>query len=139
MPRRLLNPFLGTIQVPSVASVGRNVALVDRVFDMCRDIAAAGGVVFADQALRCDVVAHDRSQSLLLFRIDEYKPATSAAFDELAVDLVAPAGRATWVLPSVFAGDDPLALDVLIKRVGFVAEGGSGSADEDAVAQPADG
>lgn len=136
-PRRLLNPFVGKVLVPSVESVGRNEELADRVFDMCHDI--AGGIPEAGLALRCDVVPNDRDQSLLLFRIDKYNPATSAAFDEMAANLIGPAGRATWVLPSIFTDDDPLAFGVLIKRVGYVPEDAPTPDDEDDIAQAADG
>ena len=136
-PRRLLNPFVGKVLVPSVESVGRNEELTDRVFDMCHDI--VGEVPEASLVLRCDVVPNDHDQSLLLFRIDKYNPATTTAFDEMAANLIGPTGQATWVLPSIFTNNDPLALSVLIKRVDYVPEDAPTPDDKDDIAQTADG
>lgn len=117
-PYRARNVYFGHLEIPDILGIGRHANLVERAFAMAEAVAAAGGSEAASPQVRIDGVDLDTRQSLLLMRIERYMPITRKHY----VD-VASGANVTHELTFVMAAertDDPLATEVLTKRVGFV-------------------
>ena len=111
----------GPPRPPEVAGIGRDERFAQRVFDLAERVAEQGGVDSVNRAERIDAIGVDREQRLFIVRLDEYTPITRSDYERLAADPLTSAQIGVWLASNTQS--DPLSLESLKRRIGFVEAG----------------
>ncbi len=122
----------GGLALPTIPPIGRSAELVDAVFARAEKAQKDGSIAPALMAERCGAVAVDRRLSLVVFRIEEYKPITQKDYEQFARS----ADPSRWLSNDLELDgkQQPLSVESLKSRLGFVEEG-DGSKDKDEKAE----
>ncbi len=120
--KREMDFMFGTgLQVPTIPTIGQNEGFVDHVFETAEKAIKDGSLEGVAAADRIGAAALPERLSLVVYRIDLFKPITR---NELEMIVARPqigefAGR-TFFRPTEESAN-PLSVEALSKRVGFVA------------------
>ena len=128
-PRRQSNQQTGELALPYVLGIGRDEKFVDGVFAL---VDKAGGPALNGLAAekRVGTVALDSSFSLVLIRLEEYKPLTKSQFEAKSRGGFAAAQAATQLMSGT-EQTDPFTVEALSKRVKYVPKHGKDDEKDD--------
>jgi hypothetical protein len=120
VPRRDIGGQGGLV-APSVEGIGQSDAFIGELFAVAELANESGSIEQASPADRMGAVGIDGKLSLALFELKAYQPMTRSQFATLA----SLPRVSSWVNQTLLAGngENPLSVEMLSKRVGYVPYG----------------
>lgn len=108
--------------VPAISGIGRDRALIDEAFALARALSERGPIDEIDPGERIVVAAIDSRFILAILELGEYDPVTRTQYERAATDPDTRFSVGFSLLPP--DTDDPLSLERVQRRVGYVPAGG---------------
>jgi hypothetical protein len=121
--KRELDFRRGGLNVPNVPPLGQSEPFVDQVFETAEKAVKDGSLEGVPAADRVGAVAVDKRMSIVLYRVDLFKPISRMALESEAARPLASMMVARGLTPMEDPTARPLSIESLAKRTGFVREG----------------
>ncbi len=134
-PKRGVDAITNAVSVPILPGIGQSESFVNAVFALAEQVVASAGVEGVAEAGGIGAFPLPQDKSLVLVKLEDYTPMTRSLYDTVALrpDI------GNWINRSLQRDvADPMSLESLMRRTGFVYEQADGDAEEQQAPPPAD-